>query len=281
MEDLFQRVAERGWSEDRRNEFVQAYDRMIGQAIVYYLARYWHLERREIGELLSGVERRTRGKGETPEHPLLESLEEAYLELYKQVFQGKLIPGYVQGKREGKIQADFASYLRGIIRHRVLDCLRKRMKDEQKLINEADWEEQLPSGSFDWAKGLRASWWDRLIRCRPSEASERKQLQRTALSLDEEAAARTTLCFACAELKAEAREAEKEDLRMFLVYYLSNHGSALPAAWRELPTLDDLSLERIRGLALSWQEIFQMFGRQCNPSRIRAELRDRWEALVG
>ena len=280
MDALLQETAERGWTENSREEFVRLYDQFIGRAIVYYLARHWHLEGREVGRLLSSVERRTRGRGETPEHPLLEALEETYLQMYTQIFQGKLVRAYVNGKRQGRIRSDFSAYLRGVIRHRVIDCLRKQARVKETQGGDEDLENRLPTGSLDWAKSLRAGWWDRLIRCKPSKLGERKELHRTALSMEEEAASRTKLCLACAELKAEGGEKEKEDLRMFLVYYLSNFGSLTPSSKRELPPLSDLSLERIRGLGLSWQEVFQVFGRECNPSRIRAKLRDRLEVLA-
>lgn len=283
MEALLTEVAERGWDAGLRERFVRSFDRTIGQAIVYYLARFWHLEGRELAQLLAIVERREGGSGETPEHPLSEVIEEAYVTIYRQVFQQKLILSYLRGKEQGCIKSDFAAYLRGAVRHRVLDCLRQR--DRHRRVESAEeaeeeWEEKVPDQEPDWAKAVRARWWDRLVRCRSSGPEERKELHRVALALKGDAAERTRLCLACARMKVEGTEAEKEDSRMFLLYYLSNYGSRLRQSERVIPALEEITLERIRGLALSWEEIFKIFGRQSNPSRVREELRKRCEELA-
>lgn len=277
MEEFLREIAEQGWTKDLREEFVRRYDRLIGRAIVYFLARYRELNAGEIHRLLESMERRFKGQGEAPEPGSLDLMEEAYLRVYEQVFRGRLIQGYVDGYHCGRIECEFPAYLRGVIRNRVVDCLRASKPRFQEVSVE-EREEQIPEGSPDWAKALRADWWDRLIRCLGPQPGELGELRRVGLALEEEAARHTGLCLACAQIKAEEAGNVKEDLRMFLVYYLSNYGTEEPSAGgRRLPRSEELSLERIRGLRLSWAEVFWIFGRECNPTRVRTKIRERFE----
>ncbi|MCL6643354.1 MAG: hypothetical protein K6T71_08620 [Candidatus Bipolaricaulota bacterium] len=69
---------------------------------------------------------------------------------------------------------------------------------------------------------------------------------------------------------------------MFLVYYLSNYGATPdPEAQKENLMRETLCLERIRGQALSWEQIFKLFGRQCNPTRVKNQIREKFEAVQG
>jgi len=278
MDRLLQEIAEQGWKEESREEFVRRYDCLIGRAIVYFLARYRELNAGEIHRLLESVERRFKGRGEVPEPELLDLVEEVYLCVYEQAFRGRLIQDYVEGHGRGRIKCEFPAYLRGVIRNRVVDCLRASRPRFQEVSVE-EWQEQIAEDGPDWAKGLRAEWWDRLIRCLGPQSQELKELRRAALALEEEAARHTGLCLACAHVKVEGSEKLKEDMRMFLVYYLSNYGTKARLAGKKLPRLQELSLERIRGLRLSWAEVFQIFGRECNPTRVRAKIREKFEEL--
>lgn len=278
MDDLLTTIAEHGWDPELREQFVRAFDQMIGRSIVYFLSRLRGLEGRDIGQLLAFVERREEAALHAEDHPLSEVIEEAYFSMYRQIFSGSLVAKYVQGKRSGAISSDFAAYLRGAVRHRVVDSLRGR--DRQRcLLQEATWHEQLPQSEPDWSRAIRATWWDRVLRCRSSDAAEREELHRVALSLEGEGADRSRLCCAFAELKARSEETERQDIRMVLAYYLSNYGTKTRAKERSIPNVDELTLERICGLALTWTEVFGIFGRQCNPSRVRHAVRQQYEEL--
>lgn len=280
MEGILSEVAELGWTEARREEFVRRYDRFIGRAVIYFLARYRNLSGQEIHRLLESVERRLKGRSRVHETGLLDLVEEVYLRVYEQVFRTRLLQDYVDGYHRGRIACEFPAYLRGVIRNRVVDCLRVGKAKMQEVSIE-EWEEQITEGSPDWAKALRAEWWDRLVRCREAGSKELEDLEKVALALREEAARRTGLCLACARIKMEGSESLREDMRMFLVYYLSNYGTGEAAAGRRrLPSPEELSLERIRGLRLSWAEIFEIFGRECNPTRVRAKIREKFEELA-
>ncbi len=277
-DDLLTRIAQHGWSPELRDEFVRAFDQTIGRSIVYFLARLRGLEGREIGQLLAFVERREGAATRAGDHPLGELIEEAYFAIYRQVFQGSLVRKYMVGKTSATIHSGFAAYLRGAVRHRVVDCLRRQ--DRRRCIQLADgWDEQIPENEPDWSRAVRAVWWDRVLRCQSSEVEERQELRRVALSLDREGAERTRLCCAFAELKARSGGAGRQDVRMVLAYYLSNYGTKTPSAGRSIPPVGELTLERICGLSLSWDDVFRLFGRECNPSRIRQAVRRVYEEL--
>lgn len=134
----------------------------------------------------------------------------------------------------------------------------------------------------DWAQPERLRWWDRLLRCqRPSEP-ELLDLRRLLLTIEDEAQRDTRLCLACVELKVKSSPEQRDDLRMFLVYYLSNYGATPdPEAQKENLTRETLCLETIRGRALSWEQIFKLFGRECNPTRVKSRIRQKFEAVQG
>jgi len=133
----------------------------------------------------------------------------------------------------------------------------------------------------DWAQPERLCWWDRLLRCCLPTPSEISELQRLLLGLEGDAQRDTRLCLACVQLKAESSQEQRDDLRMFLVYYLSNYGTRPdPATQKESLTREALCLESIRGRALSWEQIFQLFGHQCNPTRVKSWIREKFENLT-
>lgn len=133
----------------------------------------------------------------------------------------------------------------------------------------------------DSAQPERLHWWDRLLRCSLPTPSEISELQRLLLSLDGNAQRDTRLCLACVQLKAESSSEQQEDLRMFLLYYLSNYGAPPnPAAQKENLTRDGLCLENIRGRVLSWEQIFELFGRECNPTRVKSRIREKFESMT-
>jgi hypothetical protein len=141
----------------------------------------------------------------------------------------------------------------------------------------------------DPAQGERLYWWDRLLRCRMATEQELLELQRWVALLEGNARRDTQLCLACVQLKAESTPEQRDDLRMFLVYYLSNYGAAQPSPLRSSPLQgrgaggeaprEALSLEGIRGQALSWEEIFKIFGRECNPTRVKNRIREKFESM--
>jgi hypothetical protein len=132
----------------------------------------------------------------------------------------------------------------------------------------------------DPAQADRLEWWDRLLRCRKPGEVEISGLRRIISVLEGDAQRDTKLCLACVQLKTESAPEQQDDLRMFLIYYLSNYGAPGPANPESL-TRDALCLEKIRGRELSWEQIFKIFGRECNPTRVKNRVREKFEALAG
>lgn len=412
MENLLEEVVSHGWSTQSREDFVRLYDREIGEMILHLLVEYGVLaDRRALSSLKSYVESRLRDQRAGPEYPLWEIVEEVYMNMYREIFQKKLLETYVGGIRAGTVQADFKSYLRGAVRQRLLDALGAGEKSEKELfdaiadskkpdtirkhISEAKGRygekarayllcepmcqgaagtrlqaitdyffekfftekyatlrknlkpgdsvlskllkafvaEQTQSGAWDdqiigyigqvaasrpnskrwttlrqsetesdaenseeealeragahaktkdWAQPERLLWWDRMLRCRRPTEAELAEFQRLLSALTETAQRDTKLCLACAQLKSESPAEQQDDLRMFLVYYLSSYGAASESKTnRESLTRETLCLENLRGRPISWEEIFKIFGRECNPTRIKNRVRQKYEALQG
>nr|BAL59187.1 hypothetical protein HGMM_OP3C342 [Candidatus Acetothermum autotrophicum] len=441
MERLLEDVTDQGWMPEHREAFVRRYDHVIGETILDLMVEYGLLtSRRALRSLRSYIESRLRDQRADEEHPLWELVEEAYMRVYTEIFQKKLVQNYVNGVRAGKVQADFEGYLRGAVHRRFLDVLgagelsekelldaivdSKRPQTQRQHIAEAKgrfgervrgyllgvlsledqrslcaiteyfferfipdeyaevrarlksgdsallklveafvhrygrapgaeltayrgqiapslprarrWaalrsdsdsesegeEERLERAGAvvrakDPAQGERLLWWDRLLRCRIAAAHELGELRRWLALLEGDAQRDTRLCLACVQLKAESTPEQQDDLRMFLVYYLSNYGTpplAPPDLTPRSPSLkgrgssppslgegkgersreggqggrsgegevtrETLSLEKIRGRVLSWEQIFTIFGRECNPTRVKQRIRERFESLT-
>jgi hypothetical protein len=168
-------------------------------------------------------------------------------------------------------------------RHKTLVNLKA---SETETNEESDEEALERAGAVamtkDPAQPERLYWWDRLLRCRMPNDSELEELRRLTLVLEDDAKRDTKVCLACVQSKAEGTPEQRDDLRMFLVYYLSNYGAAPePVAQKEDLARETLCLERIRGRTLSWEQIYKLFGRECNPSRVKSRIREKLEALEG
>jgi hypothetical protein len=136
----------------------------------------------------------------------------------------------------------------------------------------------------DWARELRVEMWARLLQGRAPTAEDIAPLQRLWAArelLNEQNQRALRLCLACAALASNGTPALREELRIFLAYYLSRDGSA---PLRDVPrprSPEELTLEWLRGRELSWEEIFTIFGRMANPDRIRRLLREQLQRLGG
>ena len=165
---------------------------------------------------------------------------------------------------------------------RFVDLQRAEINSDTESEEEALERAGTQTKMKDWAQPERLIWWDRLLRCRMPSHSELQELNTLTMALEGDAQRDTRLCLACAQLKAESPPEQRDDLRMFLVYYLSNYGASTQASGEgELLTRDGLSLEKIRGRAISWEKIFILFGRECNPTRIKNRIREKFEVVQG
>ena len=134
----------------------------------------------------------------------------------------------------------------------------------------------------DWARELRLIVWDGLLRGNPPNASDSEQVQKlwaARETLGESSRQALRLCLACLALAQDASPALREELRIFLAYYLSRDGSAPIKSLPEPQSSQELTLERLRGREMSWEQIFQIFGRTANPDRVRKLLHEQLERV--
>ena len=107
-------------------------------------------------------------------------------------------------------------------------------------------------------------YWDQLLRCaKPSPDSITQELR---VAEPDKA---TALCWACAKLKRESpRKDTRENLIAFIAFYCSQRGPSRPT--EEWPSPDELSLERIEGRYLRWEEdVCQaIFGKTIRKDRV-------------
>lgn len=134
----------------------------------------------------------------------------------------------------------------------------------------------------DWARELRLEIWECLLQGRVPRAEVLAHLRRLwaareLLSAQNQRALQ--LCLACAALASNGTKALREELKIFLAYYLSRDGSAPLTHTPEPRTAGELTLEWLRGRELSWEQIFRIFGRTANPDRVRRLLQDQIERL--
>ncbi|MFQ5793837.1 MAG: hypothetical protein ACE5JP_02175 [Candidatus Bipolaricaulia bacterium] len=153
----------------------------------------------------------------------------------------------------------------------------ERSQEDNEGLSGEKWLDMIGSEpDEDWVREIRLEFWDQLIRCMIPSLEETLYLRRLLSQLQSEAQIRDTkMCLACVLMKQDGTEAIREDLRIFLVYYLSNYGTsaAVPRGEPiEALNLDGLTLERIRGRRFSWGDLFQIFGKECNPFRVKKQL---------
>lgn len=134
----------------------------------------------------------------------------------------------------------------------------------------------------EWAHEVRLNIWATLLDGSVPSAEDLEQLRRlwaARESLSEQNRLALRICLACAQLAQDGMAGLREELRIFLAYYLSRDGSAPIANLPEPRSARELTLEWLRGRELSWEEVFRLFGRTANPDRIRKLLHERLEEL--
>ncbi|MCI2430248.1 hypothetical protein LM602_02590 [Candidatus Acetothermia bacterium] len=136
----------------------------------------------------------------------------------------------------------------------------------------------------DWAHEVRMLIWATLLEGslpRSEELAHLRTLWAVRESLSEQSRLALRVCLACARLAQDGTAGLREELRIFLAYYLSRDGSAPIANLPEPRSAQELTLEWLRGREPSWEEIFKIFGRTANPDRVRKLLHEQLEQLGG
>jgi len=131
---------------------------------------------------------------------------------------------------------------------------------------------------------IRLAYAEHLIRCTDLPPSEMEEL----LSLDGDLdAARRWLAFGIAK-----RRYDPAEVRGLLIYLFSNYYPSLvsdPAKGELLrralknKTLkpSELTLEKLSGTYLDWQDVFRLVGKEFNPTRVKERVRAIYEELKG
>ncbi|MCX8103875.1 MAG: hypothetical protein N3E42_05525 [Candidatus Bipolaricaulota bacterium] len=136
----------------------------------------------------------------------------------------------------------------------------------------------------EWAHEVRLSIWTALLDGSVPSAEDLEQLHRLWAArerLSEPSRLALRICLACVQLAQDGMAGLREELRIFLAYYLSRDGSAPIMHLPEPRSAHELTLEWLRGRELSWEAVFRLFGRTANPDRIRKLLHERLERLGG
>jgi hypothetical protein len=134
------------------------------------------------------------------------------------------------------------------------------------------------------AQRIRLAYAEHLIRCTDLPPAEMEDLLSLDGDLDQ---ARRWLAFGHAK-----RRYDPDHVRGLLVYLFSNYypsavddpakGTLLRRAIaRKHVKLSDLTIEKISGTNLNWAEIFQLTGKEFNPTRVKERIVHIYEALKG
>jgi hypothetical protein len=134
------------------------------------------------------------------------------------------------------------------------------------------------------AQRIRLAYAEHLIRCTDLPPAEMEDLLSLDGDLDQ---ARRWLAFGYAK-----RRYDPDHVRGLLVYLFSNYypsavddpakGTLLRRAIaHKRVKLSDLTIEKISGTNLNWAEIFQLTGKEFNPTRVKERIVQIYEALKG
>lgn len=137
----------------------------------------------------------------------------------------------------------------------------------------------------DELRAQRNVWWDQLLQASPPNRDELEDQIRTLKVIgDKPDLEGCALCYACANLMRSGTEATKRNLKIFLIHHLSYSTTK-----RERPghlDPDNLRLEDIEGLCLTWDEASRLVGKNPDYSahsrikeRVRQEFTKAWESI--
>ncbi|GBC76210.1 hypothetical protein HRbin07_00408 [bacterium HR07] len=131
---------------------------------------------------------------------------------------------------------------------------------------------------------IRLAYAEHLMRCTDLPPTEMEEL----LSLDgDRDAARRWLAFGYAKHRYDP-----DHVRGLLVYLFSNYYPSLGddpakgkllrrAIARKTAKLSELTIEKISGTRLDWSEVFQLVGKEFNPTRVKERILKIYEELKG
>lgn len=131
---------------------------------------------------------------------------------------------------------------------------------------------------------IRLAYAEHLMRCTDLPPAEMEDLLSLDGDLDQ---ARRWLAFGYAK-----RRYDPDHVRGLLIYLFSNYYPALlddpakgellrRAIARKRVKLSELTIEKISGTNLDWEEVFQLMGKEFNPTRVKERIVKIYEELKG
>jgi len=176
-------------------------------------------------------------------------------------------------QRQGQEPLSFEAYLRGLVKFKLLQNLRRQPLGFASLDTpsddaEAAWEESLaaPSEEQGWADEIDV-YWEQLLRCHLPDLGAMERNLRLAEHKEH------LLCWACCRLKSKLNDVGRENLVAFIAFFCSHRG---PQQSREpLPQREELSLATLSGRYLRWEEdICRIFRKEIRRDRVLAQIRE-------
>lgn len=279
---LLEAVRRHGWSARYQRLFLNDYGPILRRALLCELGRRFGYE------MLSGLAEHLHAlqTGQAPptsgvSGQLLDLACDTWQDICSELFreQEHTIMKYVQHteerRRQGREPLSFEAFLRGLVRFKLLQNLRRQPLGFASLDipvddSEAVWEENLaaPSEEQAWADEVDVHW-EQLLHCCIPDPEEAERNLRLALMGHKE----RLLCWACCRLKGKLNSAGRENLVAFIAFFCSQRG---PQRLLEpLPKQSELCLATVSGRYWRWEEdICRIFGKEIRKDRVLAQIRE-------
>lgn len=120
IEDLLLEVAHKGWSDRTAKAFVKHFDHEIKRTIQFHMVKLGFVkDENELEQLRKSFT--AQGQGPGVKSHLLDICQNTYSDFYRELAKGALVNNYFEGKHQGKVGVDFQAYLKGMIKHLILD----------------------------------------------------------------------------------------------------------------------------------------------------------------
>lgn len=280
-EDKLLQMAQAGWTPPLQRAFLNAYGSLLRRALLSELGRrFGSTVLRGLRNALQALEQGASGGAQGVSGQLLELAQDTWQSVCLEIFkpEGNTIVQYQQHQQKavqaGQKPLPFEGFLWGLVRLKLRQQLPRHKaifepvyalheddEDDSKLERLPD-EQEVPLEASACAQMVDI-YWEGLLRggdVDPDKAAR-------ALSLGQRKD--HLLCWACCRLMRALNESQRENLRAFVAFFVSNSGPqrhGVPLSERK-----DLSLEALSGTYLRWEEdICKVFGKSIRKDRIMA-----------
>jgi hypothetical protein len=292
-ESFVQAVEQGGWTPQRQRAFLKHYGRLLRQALLSELGcRFGSGALRGLSDYLRALEQGRSPPAGGVAGQLLELACDTWQAICLEIFkaEGNTIMQYARYREkcagEGRTPMPFESFLWNLVRLK----LRQQLPRHRELFvpqvippedEEGPWEEDVAiEGAPEVALADEVDlYWEGLLRCGevdPQELERRLRLRERKEHL---------LCWACCALKRKLPLRQRENLLAFIAFFISQRGPERPR--EPLPQREELSLEKLVGRYLRWEEdVCRIFRKSMRKDRVLAQipeelLRSPYRDLVG